>query len=157
MDTHAGSPTENGRCSRHTCPLSSYCRRAAIALSVTCETASVSFRPEQIRNPSAAARAYLGRVRRSLANAAGLHLSLAAADLPSLQASVDTEDLQTITSVRNPNAAASLASFCLETILKLSSSFFVYGKVAAAGWKPCHRRSNERVEPSRLGVLGLHT
>lgn len=45
---------------------------------------------------------------RSLADTAGLHLSLTVADLPSLQACVDTEDLEMITSMRNTNATASL-------------------------------------------------
>lgn len=45
---------------------------------------------------------------RSLANTSELHLSLTVADLPSLQACVDTEDLEMITSMRNTDATTSL-------------------------------------------------
>lgn len=69
---------------------------------------------------------------RSLADTAGLHLSLTEADLPSLQASVDTADLETITSMRNTNAAASLShGFFLKIFFDCSSSFSVYAKIEA--------------------------
>lgn len=41
---------------------------------------------------------------RSLADTAGLHLSLTVADLPPLQASVDSEDLEIVTKMVNTNA-----------------------------------------------------
>lgn len=56
-----------------------------------------------------AIKEYLGSVMRSLADTAGLHLSLTVADLPSLQACVDTEDLEMITGMRNTNATTSLS------------------------------------------------
>lgn len=109
---HAGSATENGRCSHHTSPLNTYCRRAQITLQMRAicnlELIYIHIAQNRTQVERRAVNGYLGSVMRSLADTSGLHLSLMVADLPSLQACVDTEDLKMITRMRNTNATTSL-------------------------------------------------